>query len=743
MRRHPPAPLALGAAPFALGIWAGPLLCVPWPQALGGALTLATLALAARGRRTAVLALLAGALLLGLGVACPPDPPALGDEGRLLATVTARSGGAAWVDSNAGPVVLEFPDTAPPPGTHLAAWTRAARPETTLPGAFPRGRRAALAGRPRRRVRQWVPLGAPRPPPDTRRFRALQHGGLLQALATGDRSALDPSTTDLLTRTGTRHLLAISGLHVGLVAALVWAAARALLGPLRLAGRPRLTDAAAAAAALTVAALYAQRVGWPVSTQRAVVMVAVASVGRALQRDLSPWNLLGVAAWAVLLVDPTQARAPGFLLSFGAVVGMLTVTPWVLRWVPPDVPWPLRWLVGSVAATVGAQAGTLPVSAWLFQQLAPLGAVTNLVAGPLLGGVAVPAALVGATLPAGADPLAQGILWVADRVVEVALTVLRWLDVAPWAPAVGPLGALALACALATRRRPLLGVGLVLVALAPSPRLHPSRLVVTFLAVGQGDAALVELPDGRRWLVDGGPSPRPVLQWLRRRGIRRLDAVVLSHPHPDHSGGLDAVLQELEVGSLWVPRPPERGEQRYLSLWHTAFARGVPIRGPTDDPGPGLALLHPQPGFTAPAHSRVNEESLVLQVTHGRRRVLLTGDIEAAAEAALAPRTGPVDVVKAPHHGSRTSSSTAFAEATRPAIVVVSCGPDSRFGHPHPQALAAWRGARWLRTDRDGTVEVSTDGDRLWVRTWRVGWGWRGIRRPPWRPSSPRIASTP
>lgn len=142
-------------------------------------------------------------------------------------------------------------------------------------------------------------------------------------------------------------------------------------------------------------------------------------------------------------------------------------------------------------------------------------------------------------------------------------------------------------------------------------------------------------------------------------------------------------------------------------------------------------------GYVAPKRRRVNDESLALRVTHGRRSVLFTGDIEAHAEAWLAPRLPPADVVKAPHHGSRSSSSPALTAALSPRLVVFSAGPGNRFGHPHPRGLAGWRGATWLRTDRHGTVEVSTDGDDLRVRTWTPQRGWRGGSPPPWRPRPP------
>jgi competence protein ComEC len=277
------------------------------------------------------------------------------------------------------------------------------------------------------------------------------------------------------------------------------------------------------------------------------------------------------------------------------------------------------------------------------------------------------------------------------------------------------------------------------IALVLLVRAHPRSLTVTFLAIGQGDAALVEWPDGRTWLIDGGPPGDALLRWLRRRGVRSLDALVLSHPHPDHLGGLLPVVGALPVREVRAPRPPRAGERDYATLLARARAPAgarAPLRAGTLPPAPrGVALLHPLPAFLdAPSRKdRVNDESLVLRLSHAGRSVLFPGDVEREGEAALvdgaAARPLRADVLKVPHHGSRTSSHAAFLAAVAPRWAVVSCGFANRYGHPHAVTLGALAGvgARVLRTDEVGSVVVRlTDAGSVEVGTEgppAEGWG--------------------
>jgi competence protein ComEC len=725
------APLFHLAAPLLLGLLLGLCWPGPWFALLSGAVACALLAWPATRLTRAALAC---AVLL-LGWAAPagvqPGPELDGRVGLRGEVLALRAGGAQLVEISAwssagrgwaparGRVLVDFGEERPRPGQALVAWGQARELRVSLlPGAPDGERVAVLAGaRSRLTVRRWLPLGGARPPPPAP--PDCRHHGLLRALATGDRSQLPEELPALLRATGTSHLLAISGLHLGLVAGLLgWLGTRLARALLRWRGRSHAWVVGALCMALGALA-YGQLAGWPVSAVRACWMLLGVGAALALGRGRDPRQLLGLAAFATVLGEPAMAATASWQLSFGALLGLVLLTPRLVRALPPDLCWPLDRAARGAAATIAATLGTLPAAAWWFQELALYAVPANLVALPLVGMVATPGALLSVALPGLAGELAAA---VACGALDLALGWLGLMRGPTLHPAVGPLGALALVALPLLARRPVLGslVALVVLGLRLRPR---AWLVISFLAVGQGNAALVEWPDGRRWLVDGGPDRQAVLHHLRRRGVRRLDVVAATHGHPDHIGGLAAVVEELEVDALWSPRPARPDEEDLTALLGAARARGVEPSFPGD---PAIPALHPLDGW-APRRPSANEESLVLLLAHGLHSILLTGDIEGQGEAALLPSLGPVDVLGVPHHGSRSSSTDAFVQRLRPRVAVLSCGRDNRFGHPHPTVLGRYRAVDSLplRTDLHGTVEIRSDGLELEARSWLPGAGWR------------------
>ena len=548
--------------------------------------------------------------------------------------------------------------------------------------------------------------------------------GLVLAMVLGDRSEVDERTAEAFRASGTYHVLALSGAQVALVAGLV------------VVGLRRLRAGPWAQAILTASAIgaYALLVGGDVPVVRAALMAAAVLTGRALELDTDVSNLLGLAGLALLAQRPAAAGDVGFQLSFGATLGILALAPSLVRGLPRL---PFRAEL-AVAASVAAQCALAPVLAGWFHRLAPAAVLLNIAAVPLsaavlLAGLGV---LVVAPLGAGAGEVAGGLAWASARALRLSgdLGPLEpWLDLRVAAPT---FLALALhAGGLGDLYRGRRGRGLALlaachVALVAGrfPGRADGRLHLTVIDVGQGDSLLLRSPSGRAVLVDAGgtwdsrfdPGERRVAPELWRLGVRRLDALVVTHAHPDHVGGAGFLARAFRVSQLWEgPAPLDDAVWRRAldplarsGATRIAVARGMRVRWD----GVSVDVLGPARPRRPPVRVR-NEDSVVLDVAFGEVHFLLTGDVVGEAEAALrVPRSL---VVKVPHHGSRSSSHPPFVARASPRLAVVSAGAHNPFGHPHPEVLEAYRaqGALVLRTDRDGTVEISTDGRRVWARS--------------------------
>jgi competence protein ComEC len=550
-------------------------------------------------------------------------------------------------------------------------------------------------------------------------------------------------------RSGLAHLLAVSGMHLVLVVMGFVAGLRALLVRVPVLAARMDVERIAAGIGLPIAWLYAELAGGSGSAVRAAWMCSVALLARSLARRTAPWRALGLSLLAMAIVDPLVIFDLSFVLSALATTGLVALsrpiehrlTAW-LRIGRVAMP---AFVVKPLATTAAATIACAPILATMAPELSLSGLVANVVAVPLGEAAALPLCLVHVLLgswPAaerGCATAASGALLLV-RIVARAFT---WgaLPVPP--PTAEQLGA----CVVAAvggglgrlRAWCLLGGGAIgLAELVAHIRGSPRGVLrVTFLDVGQGDSALVDLPDGSALLVDGGGlvgSPidvgdRVVARVLAARRRRTLAAVVLSHPHPDHYLGLASALGRVTPGALW-----DTGQGRaegtagaYAALYDEMARRGVPVLGPSElcgahaFGGAVIEVLAPCPGVLADRGA--NDNSFVIRIRFGERAILLTGDAEHLEEHELIERLGPdnlrADVLKVGHHGSRTSSTPSFLAAVRPSVAVISCGVRNRFGHPHPNTLVTLEqsGARVLRTDREGSVMITTDGRTLDVRT--------------------------
>ena len=515
---------------------------------------------------------------------------------------------------------------------------------------------------------------------------AFARQGALAALVLGDASGVSRADWQVLQATGTVHLLVISGQHIALLAGLVYAA---VAGLARLGLWPRALPWLpwACALGLGAAVAYGVLAGFEVPVQRACVMVALVLLWRLRFRHLGVSLPLLLALDAVLLFEPLASLQAGFWLSFAAVAVLLLVFVGRLG------PW--SWWRSWGRAQWAMAVGLLPAMLALGLPVSLSGPLANLLAVPLLGVLVVPLALLG-TLLLPLPWLGETCLWLAGGLLHglfvllahLAALVPAWLPVAPplWAWCLGLGGALLLLLPAGVPGR---GLGVVLllpVLWVPSNRPAAGEVQVWQWDVGQGLSLLLRTRE-HTLLYDAGPrhgdfdlGERLVLPALRGQGIDRLDVLLLSHADLDHAGGAEALQRGLPIGRVLS------GEAAVLSAQLAAQ--------PCIDGGSwqwnGVRFTT----WRWPQALEGNQSSCVLQVEAANgERLLLTGDIDQAAERALvlSGRDLRADWLQVPHHGSGSSSSSAFLQAVAPRAVLLSRGRYNAYGHPHPQVLARYR----------------------------------------------------
>ncbi|HEY5933816.1 MAG TPA: ComEC/Rec2 family competence protein [Kofleriaceae bacterium] len=555
----------------------------------------------------------------------------------------------------------------------------------------------------------------------------------LRGIVAGDRTAVPPDLDARWRAAGIYHVLSVSGLHLAVVAGLVFALIRRLVAASPWGGRVHPARWAAPPA-LAVAIAYTLVTGAQLATLRALIAIALVFCAAMLDRPVRLIDALGVAALAILVWRPADLFDPGFQLSFVAALALALVPASPRRGVR-------GYLVRGITATFWVTLATAPITAYHFQQVTPGGLVGNLVLTPIIELVALPLALGG--LAVGWDAPVAAATWLVELTDGIAGVVAVAMPVGQIA-LVGTIVlascvALSIVLAMRAARTRLDAVLWLALCLAWSQARTPApagALRVTFVDVGQGDAAVIELPDGAVWLVDAGGIPgvgdggsapgQAIARVLAAYGRDRIDVAIVSHPHPDHYLGLAALA--VPIGELWVaPEDDEEHEHggAFRELAARLVARGTRIVHPPLGEArvqAGVTLVTWAPRYRAtdagpprlaadPVRS-VNDNSLVVELRYRGRAILFTGDLELEGESELvAAGIESVDVVKVPHHGSRTSSGAALALATRPAHAVISCGRANQFGFPDPEVVARWAsvGAEVARTDRDGAVIVTVD----------------------------------
>ncbi len=642
-------------------------------------------------------------------------------------------------------------------------------------------------------------------------------GKIIQAMILGDQKEIPKEVMEKFNRTGTTHIIAISGFNIGIVAMFSLFAIRLFLKSSEyLQLRCNVTRISTLFAILIVI-FYTFIAGSGISVVRASIMVVLFMIAILINRERDLYNTLALAALVILIATPYSLFDISFQLSFIAVASLLFLTPRLTALLPPPpklgssnmarkeqlVHHGKKALHAGIIfffASLSATLGTLPLILLYFNRLSLVTLAANLIVVPILGVLAIPLCLFIILAVPISMPLADIVIRTSAVLVSISLSLVDALAALPWSsvyvstPTLLEIGAFYLLListglwldrlnqkvkSITSGQMPLqwkiIPLLLILFFVGDITWLylkeqHRNKLSVTAVDVGQGSAILIRFPGGKRLLVDGGGffdetfdvGKYVMAPFLWKERISRIDIIVLSHPHPDHLQGLLFILENFHVSEVWT-----NGEgadtPSYLSFHQIIRDRGIPLRILSDltpameISGVVVRLLNPSGTSAIPAIARspfpseesdsdtlkallvnppsekrgfrisddINNRSLVMKLTFGKRSFLLPGDISDATELRIVKSAVDLnsDVLFVPHHGGFRSSTVPFLKKVRPQVTVVSCGADNVFHDPHPDVLRRIEQFQSLiyRTDRDGAVTIETDGKDLRIRTFRQG----------------------
>jgi competence protein ComEC len=577
---------------------------------------------------------------------------------------------------------------------------------------------------------------------------SAENASFHKAIILGLKRGISQQMRDAFSATGLAHLLSISGTHLGLLALIIFLSIRTIIKylPARaLVGMSLYISPTQIAVLLTlpVLVLYTLISGSNIPTLRALIMIFVYMSALFLGRKGQWLNSLSIAAVIILLWQPDALFELSFLLSFIAVLFIGYVVEKKERFETQDSEPVQTSLITKIIqrikivtlVTIAAVIGTAPLVATYFHQFPLVAPVTNLLVTPLVCFIILPFGLItcfiALILNLSAIPLSN----VIDTVTYFILKIIKAFSGIPYAnfhvhnPSFITivLYFLTLAFMFKSRYRwralPFL---IVLFFYLIHPYFLDNNLKVTFLDAGQGDAAVVRLPDGKVMVIDGSTHDpdmgrRVIAPYLWSNGIHKIDYVVSTHPHPDHYGGLIYIMDNFDVSEVWLNGRITPGSKDFFQriIDNNIFYR-VLSRGDVLEAGKyRIYILHPYNGFYADSprgdYSDQNSDSLVLKVQSHGVSILFTGDIEVEAEENLVylGKWLVSDIVKVPHHGSKTSNSKRFIESVRPKIAVISVGQHNPFNHPHKEVLERYRnaGVEIFRTDIDGAVTITVKDD--------------------------------
>lgn len=556
-------------------------------------------------------------------------------------------------------------------------------------------------------------------------------GAILEALLLGERGRMDDSVTRSLQNAGIYHLFAISGAHIVIISFFLFSLLKLLRIPKRL----------SYLLLMIFLTFYAFLVEGRPSVMRATIMALAFLLGKIIWSDVNLINTLSLSAFVLLLLNPFSLFSVGFQLTFAATLSIILFFPRIIKYVPKL---PLR-ISEIFVLSLTAQLGIIPIIATVFNRITFSSLVLNYAALPLVGVIMacgyifLPFSLISSflgqllaeaigyliNLLQGASHLLDGFPFLSYRIPApyFLLTIGYFLFL------------LLMLLPTKVKRQKIICFGFFLVSfflLISYPFPSKSKdFKLTLIDVGQGESILVEFPGKKKMLIDGGGlyrgtfdiGERVVSSFLWEKGIKRIDYLVLTHAHPDHLKGLRAVARNFGIREFWEAfSPVEDGIYgEFKNLLPSSTSRRRLFRGDShQESSVRIEILHPERGvFLVPAVH--NNQSLVLRLLYGRTAFLLTGDIGKEAESEILKNALNIksQVLKSPHHGSNSSSSTAFLNEVKAQIVIISIGQRNRYGFPDHEVLERYANlrAKVYRTDLHGAIELSSDGQTISVRT--------------------------
>lgn len=557
-------------------------------------------------------------------------------------------------------------------------------------------------------------------------------GAVLEALLLGERGRMDQNITRSLQEAGIYHLFAISGAHIAIISFLLFTLFRGFRVPLRL----------SYALLIGFLSFFALLVEGRPSVMRATIMAIAFLLGKLLWSNVHLINTISISAFILLLINPFSLFHVGFQLTFAATFSIILFFPRIIKYFPRL---PLR-ISEILALTLTAQMGILPIMATAFHRVTFSSLILNYAAIPLVG-IIMGFGYIFLSLSLLSGFIGKILSFGLKFLIDLLLASSHLLD---WLPHISfriP----------APHMITTIGYFLSLALLLIKPRVKGQRLILllcfflffgilisypfpslsenfklTMIDVGQGESILIEFPGRKKMLVDGGGiqqgtfdiGENVVSPFLWKKGIKKIDYLVLTHAHPDHLNGLVSVARNFGIGEFWEAFSPSDSDNyaRFKGLLPPSVLQKRKFRASSHREGSvTIEVLHPDKKDSPYVRTVHNDQSMVLRISFGQTAFLLTGDIGADAEAEILKSGLDItsQVLKSPHHGSLSSSSEAFLQRVHPRIIIISVGEGNRYGFPHPVVLQRYEqvGAKIYRTDLNGAIEVVSNGEQVFIRS--------------------------